>query len=114
MIPAGKSPAKEKVKEKGCVRVAETFGVCAGIMHADLRALTDSIVERGAPEIAVHSRVNSPWFCSHLTEQTLLEIEIDCAQGDLIEQPQLFTHDSLLRRPVRPRSFSFEAPGTFR
>lgn len=26
MIAVGKSPAKEKVKEKGRVRVAETFG----------------------------------------------------------------------------------------
>lgn len=84
MISAGKSPAKEKAKEKGCVRGAETFEVCVGITHADLRALTGSIVERGASEIAVHSRVNSPWFCSHLTKQTLLEIEIDCAQGYLI------------------------------
>lgn len=45
MISAGKSPAKEKAKEKGCVRVAETFEVCVGITHEYLRALTDSIVE---------------------------------------------------------------------
>lgn len=84
MLPAGKSPAKEKARENGCVTDAETFEVWAEITHADLRALTDSIVERGASETAVHSRVNSPWFCSHLTKQTLLEIEIDCAQGYLI------------------------------
>ncbi|QXI30201.1 EAL domain-containing protein [Pseudomonas vanderleydeniana] len=47
-------------------------------------------------------------------EQALLEIGVDYAQGYLIERPQLFTCDSLLRRPSRPRPLLFKAPGTFR
>jgi hypothetical protein len=91
MISAGKSPAKEKARDKARVKGAETFGVwaekwlrgyqmadstrdmrravyerelkakfanqkLAEISHEDLRALTDAIVERGAPATAVHSR----------------------------------------------------------
>lgn len=91
MIAAGKSPAREKAREKARVRDAETFGAwaekwlrgyqmadstrdmrrsvyerelkpkfgnlkLAEITHEDLRALTDAIVERGAPATAVHVR----------------------------------------------------------
>jgi len=91
MIAAGKSPAREKAREKARVRDAETFGAWAEkwlrsypmadstrdmrrsvyerdlkarfgnlklteITHEDLRALTDAIVERGAPATAVHAR----------------------------------------------------------
>ncbi len=91
MIAAGKSPAREKAREKARVRDAETFGAWAerwlrsyqmagstrdmrrsvyerdlkakfgnlrltGITHEDLRALTDAIVERGAPATAGHAR----------------------------------------------------------
>lgn len=91
MIAAGKSPAKEKARDKARVKDAETFGAWAEkwlrgyqmadstrnmrrtvferelkakfgnqklteINHEDLRALTDAIVERGAPATAVHSR----------------------------------------------------------
>ena len=91
MIAAGKSPAKEKARDKARVKDAETFGAWAEkwlrgyqmapntrdmrrsvyerelkpkfgnsklieITHEDLRALTDAIVERGAPATAVHSR----------------------------------------------------------
>ncbi|WP_416772423.1 EAL domain-containing protein [Pseudomonas sp. RHF3.3-3] len=47
-------------------------------------------------------------------EQALLEIGVDYAQGYVIERPQLFTCDSLLRRPARTRPLLFKAPGTFR
>lgn len=91
MIAAGKSPAKEKARDKARVKDAETFGAwaekwlrgyqmadstrdmrrsvyerelkpkfgnqkLAEITHEDLRALTDAIVERGAPATAVHVR----------------------------------------------------------
>ncbi|KEZ94903.1 integrase [Xanthomonas vasicola pv. vasculorum NCPPB 895] len=91
MIAAGKSPAKEKARDKARVKDAETFGAwaekwlrgyqmaestrdmrrsvyerelkakfgnhkLAEITHEDLRALTDAIVERGAPATAVHTR----------------------------------------------------------
>lgn len=90
MIASGKSPAKEKARDKARVKDAETFGAwaekwlrgyqmadstrdmrkavyerelkpkfgnqkLAEITHEDLRALTDAIVERGAPATAVHS-----------------------------------------------------------
>lgn len=91
MIAAGKSPAKEKARDKNRVKDAETFGAWAEkwlrgyqmadstrnmrkavyerelkpkfgnqkleeITHEDLRALTDTIVARGAPATAVHAR----------------------------------------------------------
>lgn len=91
LIASGKSPAREKARDKARVRDAETFGVWAEkwlrgyqmaestrdmrrsiyerelkpkfgnqklveITHEDLRALTDTIVERGAPATAVHVR----------------------------------------------------------
>src|SRR5690606_423145 len=91
MVAAGKSPAKEKARDKARVKDAETFGAWAEkwlrgyqmadstrdmrrsvyerdlkakfgnwkrteITHEDLRALTDAIVERGAPATAVHAR----------------------------------------------------------
>ena len=91
MIAAGKSPAREKARDKKRVKNAETFGAWAEkwlrgyqmaestrdmrksvynrelkkrfgsqklseITHEDLRAVTDSIVERGAPATAVHAR----------------------------------------------------------
>lgn len=90
MVAAGKSPAKEKARNKAPVKDAETFGAGAEkwlrgyqmadstrdmrrsvyerelkpkfsnqklveITHEDLRALTDAIVERGAPATAVHA-----------------------------------------------------------
>lgn len=91
MVANGKSPAKEKARDKARAKDAETFGAwaekwlrgyqmadstrdmrravyerelkpkfgnqkLAEITHEDLRALTDSIVARGAPATAVHSR----------------------------------------------------------
>ena len=91
MIAAGKSPAREKARDKTRVKDAETFGAWAEkwmrgyqmadstrdmrksvytreltkrfgnqklseITHEDLRAVTDAIVERGAPATAVHAR----------------------------------------------------------
>lgn len=91
LIASGKSPAREKARDKARVRDAETFGAWAEkwlrgyqmaestrdmrrsiyerelkpkfgnqklveITHEDLRALTDTIVERGAPATAVHVR----------------------------------------------------------
>jgi integrase len=91
MIATGKSPAKEKARNKARVKDAETFGAWAEkwlrgyqmadstrdmrrsvyerellpkfgkqklseITHEDLRAVTEAIVERGAPATAVHSR----------------------------------------------------------
>ncbi|GAA3711594.1 site-specific integrase [Oceanisphaera sediminis] len=91
MVADGKSPAKEKARNKARVKDAETFGAWADkwlrgyqmadstrdmrrsvyarelekkfgnqklteITHEDLRALTDVIVERGAPATAVHTR----------------------------------------------------------
>lgn len=91
MVSAGKSPAREKARDKARVKDAETFGAwaekwlrgyqmadstrdmrkavyvrelekpfgnqkLAEITHEDLRALTDAIVERGAPATAVHVR----------------------------------------------------------
>jgi integrase len=93
LIAAGKSPAKEKARDKARVKDTETFGAWAEkwlrgyqmadstrdmrlavyerelkpifgnqrlseINHEDLRALTDAIVDRGAPATAtaVHSR----------------------------------------------------------
>lgn len=91
MVAAGKSPAKDKARDKARVKDAETFGAWAEkwlrgyqmadstrdmrravyerdlkskfanqklveITHEDLRALTDAIVERGAPATAVHVR----------------------------------------------------------
>ena len=91
MVSAGKSPAKEKARDKARVKDAETFSAWAEkwlrgyqmadttrdmrravyerelkpkfgnrklveITHEDLRTLTNSIVERGAPATAVHSR----------------------------------------------------------
>ena len=91
LVAGGKSPAREKARDKVRVKDAETFGAwaekwlrgyqmadstrdmrrsvydrelkpkfsnqkLAEITHEDLRALTDSIVERGAPATAVHVR----------------------------------------------------------
>lgn len=91
MIAAGKSPAKEKARDKARVKDAENFGAwgekwlrgyqmadvtrdmrratferelkpkfgnqkLTEITHEDLRALTDAIVERGAPATAVLCR----------------------------------------------------------
>ncbi|EJD6669361.1 tyrosine-type recombinase/integrase [Providencia rettgeri] len=91
MVADGKSPAKEKARDKARVKGAETFGAwvekwlrgyqmadstrdmrrsiyvreletkfgnqkLTEITHEDLRALTDTIVERGAPATAVHAR----------------------------------------------------------
>lgn len=91
MIAAGKSPAKEKARDKARVKDADTFAAWGEswlrghqmadstrdmrracferelkpkfgnrklieITHEDLRALTDTIVERGAPATAVHAR----------------------------------------------------------
>ncbi len=91
MIATGKSPAREKARDKARVKDAETFGAWAEkwfrgyqmadstrdmrksvytrelkkrfgnqklteITHEDLRALTDAIVDRGAPATAVHAR----------------------------------------------------------
>lgn len=91
MVAAGKSPAKDKARDKARVKNAETFGAWAEkwlrgyqmadstrdmrrsvyerelkpkfanqklveITHEDLRALTDTIVARGAPATAVHTR----------------------------------------------------------
>lgn len=91
MIVAGKSPAREKARDKARVKDLETFGAWAEkwlrgyqmadstrdmrksvykrdlkstfgsqklseITHEDLRALTDAIVQRGAPATAVHAR----------------------------------------------------------
>lgn len=91
VVANGKSPAKEKARDKARVKDAETFGAWAEkwlrgyqmadstrdmrrsvytreletkfrnhklteITHEDLRALTDAIVERGAPATAVHAR----------------------------------------------------------
>lgn len=91
MIAAGKSPAREKARDKTRVKNAPTFGAWAEkwlrgyqmadstrdmrksvytrelkkrfgsqelteITHEDLRALTDAIVDRGAPATAVHAR----------------------------------------------------------
>lgn len=91
MVADGKSPAKEKARNKARVKDAETFGAWADkwlrgyqmadstrdmrrsvyarelekkfgnqklteITHEDLRALTDAIVERGAPATAIHTR----------------------------------------------------------
>jgi integrase len=90
MIAAGKSPAREKAREKAHVKCAETFGAWAEkwlrgyqmadstrdmrravynrelkpftnrklteITHEDLRMLTNTIVDRGAPATAVHVR----------------------------------------------------------
>ncbi len=91
MAAAGKSPAKEKARNKARVKDAEAFGAWAEkwlrgyqmpnftrdtrrsvyerelkpkfsnqklveIIHEDLRALTDAIVERGAPATVVHVR----------------------------------------------------------
>jgi integrase len=91
MVAAGKSPAKEKARDKARVKDAETFAAWADkwlrgyqmadstrdmrrsvyerelrptfgnrklveISHEDLRALTDAIVQRGAPATAVHVR----------------------------------------------------------
>lgn len=47
-------------------------------------------------------------------ERVLREIGVDYAQGFLIEHPQLFTCDTLQRRPQRVRPHLFKAPGTFR
>lgn len=91
MVSAGKSPAKEKARNKARIKDVDTFGAWAEkwlrgyqmaistrdmrraiferelqpkfgnqklpeITHEDLRALTDAIVERGAPATAVHAR----------------------------------------------------------
>lgn len=91
MVAAGKSPAKEKARNKARIKDADTFEAWAEkwlrgyqmaestrdmrraiferelkskfgnqklpeITHEDLRALTDAIVERGAPATAVHAR----------------------------------------------------------
>lgn len=91
MVTDGKSPAKEKARDKARIKGAETFGAWAEkwlrgyqmadstrdmrrsvytrelkgkfgnqklneITHEDLRTITDTIVERGAPATAVHAR----------------------------------------------------------
>ncbi|AIJ07466.1 Phage integrase family protein [Edwardsiella anguillarum] len=91
MVADGRSPAREKARDKARIKDAETFGAWAEkwlrgyqmaestrdmrrsvyqrevkskfaqqklseITHEDLRALTDNIVERGAPATAVHAR----------------------------------------------------------
>ena len=131
MITAGKSPAREKARDKARVKDAETFGAWAEkwmrgyqmadstrdmrksvynrelkkrfgnqklseITHEDLRAVTDSIVERGAPATAVHAR-----------EVVLQVFRWAIERGQKVENPaELVRPTSIARFEPRDRALS--------
>lgn len=67
--------------------------------------------------ILAMSWVNAPlqeFVESTQIEQALIEIGVDYAQEHIVQRPQLFTFDSLLKRPVRSRSLTLKLPGTLR
>ncbi|AKX44649.1 integrase [Thiopseudomonas alkaliphila] len=136
MIAEGKSPAREKARDKARVKDAETFGAWAEkwlrgyqmadstrdmrrgvyerelkpkfsnqklseITHEDLRALTDSIVERGAPATAVHAR-----------EVVLHVFRWAIERGQKIENPaELVRPSSIARFEPRDRALTPEEIG---
>ena len=136
MVAAGKSPAKEKARDKARVKDAETFGAWAEkwlrgyqmadstrdmrrsvyerelkpkfsnqklveITHEDLRALTDAIVERGAPATAVHVR-----------EIVLQVFRWAIERGQKVENPaELVRPTSIARFEPRDRALTPEEIG---
>ncbi|MGY2289970.1 EAL domain-containing protein [Pseudomonas sp. SDO528_S397] len=123
-----------ELKELGCHFSLDDF--CAGMSSfaylkhlpvdflkidgSFVKDMLDDPINRAMVEVINHighvmgKRTIAEFVETPQIEQALLEIGVDYAQGYLIERPQLFTHDSLLRRPVRPRPLLFKAPGTFR
>ncbi len=133
MVADGKSPAKEKARDKARVKGAETFAAWAEkwlrgyqmadstrdmrrsvytreleakfgnqklteITHEDLRALTDAIVERGAPATAVHAR-----------EIVLLVYRWATERGQKVENPaDLVRPASIARFEPRDRTLTPE------
>lgn len=131
MIAAGKSPAREKARDKSRVKDAETFGAWAEkwlrgyqmadstrdmrksvynrelkkrfgnqklseITHEDLRAVTDAIVERGAPATAVHAR-----------EVVLQVYRWAIERGQKVENPaEMVRPNSIARFEPRDRALS--------
>lgn len=85
-----------------------------------VRDMLDDPINRAMVEVINHighvmgKRTIAEFVETPQIEQALLEIGVDYAQGYNIERPQLFTTDSLLCRPNRPRALLFQAPGTFR
>lgn len=85
-----------------------------------VRDMLDDPINRAMVEVINHighvmgKRTIAEFVETPQIEQALLEIGVDYAQGYNIERPQLFTTDSLLCRPSRPRPLLFKAPGTFR
>ena len=85
-----------------------------------VRDMLDDPINRAMVEVINHighvmgKRTIAEFVETPQIQQALLEIGVDYAQGYNIERPQLFTTDSLLCRPSRPRPLLFKAPGTFR
>jgi integrase len=136
MIADGKSPGKEKARDKARVKGAETFGAwaekwlrgyqmadstrdmrrsvytreletkfgnqkLAEITHEDLRALTDTIVDRGAPATAVHVR-----------EIVLQVFRWAIERGQKVENPaELVRPTSIARFEPRDRALTPEEIG---
>ena len=136
MVAAGKSPAKEKARDRARIKDAETFGAWAEkwlrgyqmadstrdmrrsvyerelkpkfsnqklveITHEDLRALTDAIVERGAPATAIHAR-----------EIVLLVFRWAIERGQKVENPaELVRPTSIARFEPRDRALTPEEIG---
>jgi len=136
MVATGKSPAKEKARDKSRIKDAETFGAWAEkwlrgyqmadstrdmrhsvyqrdlkakfgnwklteITHEDLRALTDAIVERGAPATAVHVR-----------EIVLQVYRWAIERGQRVENPaELVRSASIARFEPRDRALTPEEIG---
>ena len=136
MVAAGKSPAKEKARDRARIKDAETFGAWAEkwlrgyqmadstrdmrrsvyerelkpkfsnqrlveITHEDLRALTDAIVERGAPATAIHAR-----------EIVLQVFRWAIERGQKVENPaELVRPTSIARFEPRDRALTPEEIG---
>ncbi|MEN5201213.1 EAL domain-containing protein [Pseudomonas wadenswilerensis] len=85
-----------------------------------VKDMLDDPINRAMVEVINHighvmgKRTIAEFVETPLIEQALQEIGVDCAQGYLIERPQVFTCDSLQRKRIAARPLLFKAPGTFR
>ena len=85
-----------------------------------VKDMLDDPINRAMVEVINHighvmgKRTIAEFVETPLIEQALQEIGVDYAQGYLIERPQAFTCDSLLRQRIAARPLLQRAPGTFR
>ena len=85
-----------------------------------VKDMLDDPINRAMVEVINHighvmgKRTIAEFVESTQIEQALIEIGVDYAQGYIVQRPQLFTFDSLLKRPVRSRSLTLKLPGTLR